>query len=199
MSKTLDIIMTGVIAGIVAFTTSKLGIAGTVIGAVLGAMLYQIMSHFIKEPLGRVKTQKIETRIVYIFPLIIILVIEIIFVLSSIYWQSQQIFYLLEGATGWNLFRSIGVGLLCMGIYSIIQPENIKRLYGYIILSVGVIKLLQGFLDMNASFVDTYSTIFTEFGVIISMLVILALLFVIVSIIRESVTIIYENDLNSNK
>ncbi|MCC7557948.1 MAG: hypothetical protein KO217_04565, partial [Methanobacteriaceae archaeon] len=66
MSKTLDIVMAGVISGIVAFTTSQIGIAGTVIGAVMGAMLYQIMAHFIREPLGNIKTQKIETRIVFI-------------------------------------------------------------------------------------------------------------------------------------
>lgn len=195
MSKTLDIIMAGVISGMVAFTTSKLGIGGTVLGAVLGSILYQIISHFVKEPLGRIKTQKIETRIVYIFPLIIIVVIEIIYAFSFLHWKPQKIFYWLEGATGWNLFRSIGIGLLCMGLYPIIQPEHIKRSYGYIILAVGMIKLLYGFVDMISPIANLYSIIYSKSAIVISLIVVVALLFVIISIIRESVMIIYEKDL----
>jgi hypothetical protein len=186
--------MAGVIAGIVAYTTSKIGIGGTVIGAVLGAMLFQILSHFVKEPLKRVKTQKIETRIVYIFPLIIILTIEIIFTLSGLYATPQQIFYILEGATGWNLFRTIGIGLIIMGIYPIIESEYIKSSYGYILLFLGIIKLLQGFGDIKSTLTASYSIIFVEYGLIISLIVIAALLYVIISIIRESVTIIYEEE-----
>ncbi|MBM4240593.1 MAG: hypothetical protein FJ150_02810 [Euryarchaeota archaeon] len=196
MSKTMDIVMAGVISGIVAFTTSQIGIAGTVLGAVLGAMLYQVMSHYVREPLGRVKTQKVETRIVYAFPLILILIIEVIYVLSLLYLKPQQIFYFLEGLTGWNLFRAIGIGLLCMGIYPIIQPENIKRLYGYIILALGIIALLHGFIDIESPIIDIYSFIYYEFSMIISLIEIAALIFVIISIIKESVTIIREDDQN---
>jgi hypothetical protein len=193
MSKTLDVVMAGVIAGIVAFTTSKLGIGGTVIGSVLGVMLYQILSHFIRDPLGRVKTQKIETRIVYSFPLIIILVIEVIYVLSFLFVKPHQIFYFLEGATGWNLFRSIGLGLLFMGIYPIIESENIKKLYGYILLTIGIIKLLQGFADIEFGIIDPFSDVFYRFSIIISLIVVAGLLFVIISLIRESIEISYEN------
>ena len=151
MSKMLDVIMAGVISGIVAFTTSKIGIAGTVLGAVLGAMLYQFMSHYVKEPLGNVKTRKIETRVVYAIPLILILAIEIIYIFSAVYWKPEQIFYYLENVTDWNLFRSIGIGLICMGIYPLLISENIKQSYGYVILSVGIIILLNGFVDANIS------------------------------------------------
>lgn len=48
MSKMLDVVMAGVISGIVALTTSKMGVSGTIIGVVLGAMLYQFMSHYVK-------------------------------------------------------------------------------------------------------------------------------------------------------
>lgn len=198
MSKTLDIVMAGVISGIVAFTTTQIGIAGTVIGAVLGAMLYQIMTHFIREPLGNLKTQKIETRIVFILPLIIILVIELLYLLSSIYWEPQKIIEFLQGATGWNLFRSIGFGLILMGLYSIIVPENIKRKYGFILLFVGIIKLLNGFIDVKSPLVKAYSILFIEFREIISVIVILALLYVIVKIFMESVILIREDDQSSN-
>ncbi|MDI6724615.1 MAG: hypothetical protein QMD61_08215 [Methanobacterium sp.] len=198
MSKMLDVIMAGVISGIVAFTTSKIGIAGTVLGAVLGAMLYQVMSHYIKEPLENVQTKKIETRVVYTIPLMIIVIIEIIYIFSTIYLKPEQIFHYLENATDWTLFRSIGIGLICMGIYPILISENIKRSYGYIILSVGIIKLLNGFVDTNSSLVELYAPLFIEFGMIISLVVIAALSYVTISIIQESIVINSEVDENKS-
>ena len=189
MSKMLDVMMAGVISGIVAFTTSKMGIAGTVLGAVLGAMLFQFMSHFVKEPLENVNTKKIETRVVYTIPLIIIMIIEIIYIFAAVYWKPEQLFYFLENATDWNLFRSIGIGLILMGIYPVLISENIKRSYGYIILSVGIVMLLKGLLDTNLSLVELYAPLFTQFGFIISLGVIAALLYVTISIIQESVLI----------
>ena len=195
MSKMLDIVMAGVISGIVAFTTSKLGVGGTIIGAVMGAMLYQFMSHYVKEPLGNVdakkivNTNKIETKIVYAIPLIIIVAVEIIYLFSAVYWKPEQIFNFLESATDGSLFRTIGLGLIIMGIYPLLQSESIKRSYGYIILSVGIVKLLNGFVDIHSPFVKLYANLFADFGLIISLAVIAALSYVILSIIQESVEI----------
>ncbi|WP_231551447.1 hypothetical protein [Methanobacterium sp. SMA-27] len=194
MSKTLDVAMAGIIAGIVAYATSILGIGGTVIGAVLGAILYQIMSHLFKAPLEGIRTQNVEARIVYTIPLILIVAIEILFVFALLYLKPGNFFYILENATENNLFRSIGVGLIIMGLYPIIQPENIKKLYGYIIIIVGIIVLLGGFADFNTPITDLYSVIFSELGIIISLMVIAALSYVIIAITKESVTII--NDKN---
>lgn len=191
MSKTLDILMAGVISGIVAYTTSTLGIAGTVIGAVIGSMLYQFMTHIFKEPLEDVKPQKIEpkvvSKIVYIFPLVVIVAVEIIYLLSSVYGKSEHIFYILEQATGGNLFRSIGFGLLIMGIYPFVEPKNIKKEYGYILLGVGAIKLLGGFADVNTPITDLYSMIYSESGLLISLLVIGALCYVVLSIAEDCI------------
>ena len=198
MSKMLDVIMAGVISGIVAFTTSKIGIGGTAIGAVIGAMLYQVMSHFVKEPLEGVNTRKIETKVVYVFPLVIIVAIELIYLFSSVYWKPEQIFHYLENATDGSLFRTIGLGLVIMGIYPIIQSENIKRSYGYIILSVGIVKLLNGFVDMHSPFVKLYANLFADFGLVISLAVIAALSYVILSIVQESVVISRETDDNNH-
>ena len=200
----LDIVMAGVISGIVAFTTSKLGIGGTIIGAVMGAMLYQFMSHYVKEPLGNVdakkivNTNKIETKIVYAIPLIIIVVVEIIYLFSAVYWKPEQIFNFLESATDGSLFRTIGLGLIIMGIYPLLQSENIKRSYGYIILSVGIVKLLNGFVDIHSPFVKLYANLFADFGLIISLAVIAALSYVILSIIQESVEISREKADNTH-
>jgi hypothetical protein len=200
MSKTLDILMAGVISGIVAYTTSTLGIAGTVIGAVMGSMLYQFMTHVFKEPLEDVKPQKIEpkvvSKIVYIFPLVVIVAVEIIYLLSSVYGKSEHIFYILEQATGGNLFRSIGFGLLIMGIYPFVEPKNIKKEYGYILLGVGAIKLLGGFSDVNTPITDLYSMIYSESGLLISLLVIGALCYVVLSIAEDCMNTI--NGKNKN-
>lgn len=70
MSKILDIVMAGIISGIVAYTTSQLGIAGTVIGAIIGSMLYQLMTHFFRKPIDNVdslRTQKVESSVFYVF------------------------------------------------------------------------------------------------------------------------------------
>ena len=190
MSKTLDVAMAGIIAGIVAYATSILGIGGTVIGAVLGAILYQIMSHLFKTPLEGIRTQNVEARIVYTIPLILIVAIEILFVFALLYLKPGNFFYIIENATENNLFRSIGFGLIIMGLYPIIQPENIKKLYGYIIIIVGIIVLLGGFADFNTPITDLYSVIFSELGIIISFMVIAALSYVIIAITKESVTII---------
>ena len=189
----LDIMMAGVISGLVAYTTAMLGVGGTIIGAVLGSMLYQLMTHVFKEPLEGVKTKRVETKkIVYIFPLIIILAVEILYLLASIYWKPEYVLNTLEHATGGNLFRSIGFGLIVMGIYPLLDPSNIKKDYGYIVLGVGVIKLLGGFSDLHTPITDLYAMMYANLGVIISLVVIAALSYVIISIAKESVTIVNE-------
>jgi len=202
MSKTLDIIMAGIISGIVAFTTSQLGVAGTIIGAVIGSMLYQFMSHFFKEPLENVNTLKtpkrVESQIVYAFPLIIILAIEIIYLLSSFYLGPREIFQSMQTATDWNLFRTIGVGLIIMGVYPLLEPDRIPPIYGLAVLGVGVVKLMAGFVDYNSPIVALYSPIFQHFNVLISIVLIAVLLYVIVSIIQDSVTIIRKEDQSKN-
>jgi hypothetical protein len=187
MSKTLDILMAGLIAGIVAYTTSQLGIGGTVLGAVLGSMLYQLMSHFIKDPVENVKTQKIEREIFYIFPLIVILIIEVIYLLSSIYHGSWEIFFTLESATGNNLFKLMGAGLIVMGLFPIIQgfypnilQYDINKVYGYILVAVGVVKLLVGFVDVNNPIAQLYASLYYQVNELVSLVIIAAIAFVVV-------------------
>jgi len=194
MSKTSDVVLAGIIAGIVAYSTSVLGISGTIIGSVVGAILYQLIPHLFKKPLEGIKTQNVEARIVYTIPLILIVVIEILFIFAMLYLKPGNFFYLLENATENNLFRSIGFGLIIMGIFPIIQPENIKKSYGYIIIIVGVIVFLGGFADTKTPITDIYSFIFSESGVLISLLVIAALSYVILAITRETIILIKEKD-----
>ena len=199
MSKSLDMLMAGLIAGLVAYTTSVLGIGGTVIGAVLGSMLYQFITNFVKEPMGNVKTQKIEREIFYIFPLIIILAIEVIYLLAQIYNTPDQIIFTLEAATGNNLFKFMGIGLIIMGFYPIIQPERINKLYGYILLVVGVIKLMVGFVDVNTPIVNLYAGLYFQINEMVSLAVIAAISFVVIAIVRESIQLYYEKEVEDEK
>jgi hypothetical protein len=194
MAKTLDILMAGLIAGIAAYTTSQLGIGGTVLGAVLGSMLYQLISHFIKEPVENVKTQKVEREIFYVFPLVIMLIIEVIYLLSSLYNSPEQIFFALESATGGNLFKFMGIGLIIMGLFPIIQPKRINKVYGYILLVIGVIKLLIGFVDVNTPVVMLYAPLYYQLNEIVSVVIIAALAYVIFAIGKESIQLYYEKD-----
>jgi len=199
MSKLLDVIMAGVIAGTAAYATIKLGIGGTVIGTVLCSMLYQVISHIVKEPVENIKTQRIEREIFYVFPLVIILIIEVIYLLSSLYNSPEQIFAALESATGDNLFKIIGIGLIIMGLYPIIQPESIKKFYGYLLLVIGVINLLVGFIDVSSSIVQLYAPLFYQLKEVISVIIIVAITYVIIAITKESVTIILNKDKDKDK
>ena len=194
MSKLLDVIMAGVIAGTAAYATIKLGIGGTVIGTVLCSMLYQVISLIVKEPVENIKTQRIEREIFYVFPLVIILIIEVIYLLSSLYNSPEQIFAALESATGDNLFKIIGIGLIIMGLYPIIQPESIKKFYGYLLLVIGVINLLVGFIDVSSSIVQLYAPLFYQLKEVISVIIIVAITYVIIAITKESVTVILNKD-----
>ena len=194
MSKSSDVIIAGIIAGIVTYATHILGISGTVIGFVAAAILYQVMSHLSESPLKGIKTQNVGARLVYIFPLVLIVGIEILFILAKLYLKPGNFFYTLENATNYNLFTSIGVGLIIMGIYPLILSDNIKKVYGYIIAIVGIIVLLGGVADSGIPITDIYSFIFAESGIIISLMVIAALSYVIFAIAIESIKII--NDKN---
>src|SRR5690606_37900573 len=96
---------------------------------------------------------------------------------------------------------TIGLALIIMGLFPFVErrlgyEKSISRKYGYVVLAVGVVKLLGGFADLNSAIVNLYSPIFYQLNEIISIMVVIALLYVIIAITRESVTVIYEKDHN---
>ncbi|MBC7118750.1 MAG: hypothetical protein H5T38_07360, partial [Methanobacteriaceae archaeon] len=120
-------------------------------------------------------------------------IIEVINFLANFYWRSESIIYLLEGVTHWNLFRSMGLGLLIMGLYPLLRSDEIKKSHGYLLVFAGLLLLLRGFVDVNSSIVKLYSLIFYQFDVLISVIVITILLYVIAVILNESIIIITED------
>ncbi|MDR2830431.1 MAG: hypothetical protein LBB45_05280 [Methanobrevibacter sp.] len=160
MGKKFDVIMAGVISGIVAITTTFLGLAGTIIGTVLGSIIYQSLSTYIKESFSQVSDsnrlkinnlQLFENKIVFIIPIILIIIIEISF-LSSIIYNSST-FSHLENLTNNNLFRAIGIGLFIIGLYSIFQPRKIKHSYGITLFTLSIFFLIRGSIDAEIVYI----------------------------------------------
>lgn len=189
--------MAGMISGIVALTTSILGIGGTVIGAVLGAILYQIISIFVKEPLENATIRKVENEVVYILPLILIAIILIIFIMA--YFNSEFFSYYarLKEFTDNNLLRLMGMGLIAMGIYPIIQSKNIDKKYGLIVLFLGVLLFFRGLIDISQHVLNLYGSLMGEFDYFVPLAILLVLLFVILKIFLGSVKLYNERDKSS--
>lgn len=202
MSKSFDVLMAGLISGIVALTTGFLGVAGTVIGAVLGAILYQALSLFVKEPLESSTIRRVENELVYVIPLVLIAVFLAIFIVALFHAYTMyspdflEFFRQLEEITNNNLVRFMGIGLVAMGIYPLIQPKVIEKKYGFIIFISGIILLIRGLLDINVEFFYYYSEVFQPFDILLMICVFLALSFVIIKMFIESITL-YRNRKNN--
>ena len=112
--KHFHIIMAAFISGTVALFTSVLGVSGTIIGSVLSSFLYQLLSGYSEEKLeeGGLRKPKLANEIVYIFPLVVIGIFELIFFLSAIHYSFDMLFDMLEAAVNNNLFRLMGLGLI---------------------------------------------------------------------------------------
>lgn len=186
MAKGIEIIIAGIIAGVVAYTTSILGIKGTVLGAVITSILVELLSNVFKEPFERTSLRKKSLKIIYLLPLVIIGFIELVYLFVDASFTAYQLFNLLEDVSNNNLFRIMGLSLIIMGIYPIIQPKDIKRLYGLIVLIMGIILVLRGFIDADFTFVSLYSVIFVEYDLLLTGIVIAGLAFVIFNVINES-------------
>lgn len=204
MSKSFDIVMAGLISGIVALTTGFLGVAGTVIGAVLGAILYQVLSIFVKEPLENSTMRRVENELVYVIPLVLIAIFLVIFIVALLHSYMMyspdflEFFRQLEAITNNNLVRFMGIGLVAMGLYPLIQPKVIERKYGLIIFISGIVLLIRGLLDLNVEFFYYYSEVFQSFDIIVMGCVLLALLFIIIKILFESISLYTGRNKNKN-
>lgn len=186
--------MAGIISGIVAITTTFLGITGTVIGSVAASMLYQFFSHYFKEPLENMQTKKMEAQLVYAFPLIIILIIEVIYIISG-YSNNWDIFLLLEQVTSGSLFRICGIGLIIMGAYPLIDSKYVKKSYGLVVLLAGIMVTFKGFMDINFPMDEFYILVdfFRQFDHIIAVTVVIILSYVLIRFIKDIYLSIMEN------
>ena len=186
--KHFNIIMAGFIGGTVALFTSVLGVSGTIIGSVLSSFLYQLLSSYSEEKIdaGSLRKPKLANEIVYIFPLVVIGIIELIFLLSALHYRFDMIFGFLESAVANNLFRLMGIGLIILGAYPYFNSNNIDKRNGTVVLIVGVLLLLRGLMDISSITSKIFYAVFAPFDSLFALVVIILLALVIINILISS-------------
>lgn len=186
--KHFNIIMAAFISGTVALFTSVLGVSGTIIGSVLSSFLYQLLSGYSEEKIeeGALRKPKLANEIVYIFPLVVIGIIELIFFLSALHYRFDMIFDFLESAVANNLFRLMGIGLILLGAYPYFDSNNIDKRNGTVVLIVGVLLLLRGLMDISSITSKIFYAVFAPFDSLFALIVVILLALVIINILIGS-------------
>ena len=116
----------------------------------------------------------LSAKILFIFPLVVILIIELIHFLGAIGLIPYDIFFSLESITNWRLLRTIGYALIVMGIYPLIS-KKFSSSNGLILIIVGIIELIFGYADVNSGALIVTSMIsslkdYIQIGIIIAIL-----------------------------
>lgn len=199
------LVLVGFISAFVAVLTSFLGVTGTIIGSVISSVLYNMLSEALDQPVSNASFDTdFEWDIAYVFPLVVIALIQLLFILALLSQAGLLPYHFLEfylsiqGLTENNLYRVLGIALIIMSVYPLLlKPENVKKIHGVILGFIGLVFLARGFLDMESKIVDIYDGIFTYFDFQIAVIAFILLVIVIVRIIisaRNS-----EKDFKSSK
>ena len=126
----------------------------------------------------------LTAKVLFIFPLVVILIIELIHFLGAISIIPYDIFYSLESITNWTLLRTIGYALIVMGVYPILS-RKFSTSNGIILIIIGLIELLFGYADVNNKLFMLTSMI-SSIKEFINIGIILAILYTILTIHDES-------------
>lgn len=125
----------------------------------------------------------ITTKMLFLFPLVVILIIELIHFLGAIHLIPYDIFLNLESITNWHLFRTIGFALIIMGLYPLIS-KSIGTGHGIILIIVGIIELVIGYADVNTHASLIYS-LFSSVKEYVNIAIILAILYTVLTVPDE--------------
>lgn len=126
----------------------------------------------------------ISSRILFIFPLVVILIIEVIHFLGKVNLMPNDIFYSLESITNWTLLRTIGYALVVMGFYPLIA-KSLDSKNGILLIIVGIIELIFGYADVNSNASMLYS-LFSSLSDYINIAIILTILYTILTIPEDT-------------
>ena len=204
------IILVGCISAFVAITTALLGVAGTIIGSVLSSVLYNVLSEALEKPVENAKiSTNFEWDIAYVFPLIVILLIQLMLILAFLSeWGFLpkiflNIYLSIQGVASNNLYRILGLSLVVMCAYPFVIKRNyVKRFDGIVILFVGLLFLARGFSDMGNSVSQVFRLVYSYVDFPIALIAFLLLLYVIHSILssaRESENSISPVNVSKNR
>lgn len=128
-------------------------------------------------------TSHISTKTLFLFPLVVILIIELVHFLGAINIIPNTLVYNLESMTNWTLFRTIGYALIIMGLYPIFS-KKLSTHHGIILIVVGIIELIIGYADTNSQALALFS-IFSSLQEYVNILIILAILYTVITIPDE--------------
>ncbi|OED30194.1 hypothetical protein [Methanosphaera sp. WGK6] len=134
------------------------------------------------------RTQKqseshISTRALFLFPLVVILIIELIHFLGAIGIIPYDIFLGLESITNWTLLRTIGYALIVMGIYPLVS-KKLGTHHGIILIIVGIIELIMGYADTNVHASLLYS-LFSSIREYVNIAIIISILYTVLTVPSE--------------
>ena len=185
------IILVGLISACVALLTSMLGVTGTIIGSVISSVLYNTLSEALEKPVSEASfSRDFEWEVAYVFPLIVIALIQVLFILSLLSkwgflpYTFLEAYVSLQGVAGNNLYRILGCALIVISVYPfVLKPDFIKKAHGAIIAFVGMIFLARGFIDYGNAVTNMYDDIFINFDFPIAVVALILLLFVIIRIL----------------
>lgn len=189
------IILLGCASATLVILTSTLGVEGTVIGSLLTSVIYNTFSQALDEPISGHKTfsRNFEWEIAYVFPLIVIVLIQLLLILAILSgWgflpeSFLDAFLSLQKIAANNLYRILGIATLVISVYPLIlKPDIIKKSDGAIIGFVGLIFLARGFVDLNNSITDIYDGLFIHFDFPIAVFALVLLVFVIYHILSSA-------------
>lgn len=185
------LILVGFISALVAFLTSVMGVAGTIIGSVISSVLYNMLTEALEKPVNKASfNHNFEWDIAYVFPLVVIAIIQLLLILAlfaeiGILPNTFLNLYLsIQDFANNNLYRLLGIALLIISVYPLIlKPEFVKKEHGIIIALVGLIFLARGFVDLGNNITDIYDGVFVHFDLPIAIIAFVMLAFVICRIL----------------
>ena len=125
----------------------------------------------------------ISTRLLFLFPLVVILIIELIHFLGTINIIPNTVVYNLESLTNWTLFRTIGYALIVMGLYPLVS-KKLSTHHGIILIIVGIIELIIGYADTSTQASMLFS-VFSSLKEYVNILIILAILYTALTVPDE--------------
>lgn len=185
------LILVGCISAFVAFLTSVLGVAGTVIGSVISSVLYNMLSEALEKPVSEATfSTNFEWEIAYIFPLAVIGLIQLLLIFALLAeigvlpYTFVKAFLSLQSIANNNLYRILGFAMIVISVYPlIVKPDIIKKSHGAIIAFVGLIFLARGFVDLGNPITNMYDVVFAYFDFPIAVIALILILYVIYGIL----------------
>jgi ABC-type multidrug transport system fused ATPase/permease subunit len=183
--------LVGFISAFVAFLTSIMGVAGTIIGSVITSVLYNMLTEALENPVNKATfSADFEWDIAYVFPLVVIALIQLLLIFAlladvGILPNTFLNAYLsLQSLANNNLYRLLGIALLVISAYPLVlKPDFVKKEHGGIIAAVGLVFLARGFVDLGNSVTDIYDDVFIHFDLPIAIIAFVLLVIVIVRIL----------------